>query len=52
MVLRILSALLFVIWLALVLAGKGGFVHFLLLISIGIAGTEIVALYRPKMREQ
>ena len=47
--LRILSGVLLVIWLVLVFLGKGGFVHLLLLSSIGIATVELVVVYRTRM---
>ena len=47
--LRLLSGILLAIWLALVLLGKGGFVHLLLLNAIGIAAVEIMVVYRTRM---
>jgi len=47
--LRILSGVLLTIWFVLVLLGKGGFVHILLLSAIGIAVVEIMVVYRPRM---
>lgn len=49
MALRILTAVLFIIWLALVAIGKGGFVHLLLLNAIGLAVVESAAVYRARM---
>ena len=48
---RILSATLLGIWLVLVLMGKGGFVHLLLLIGIVTWIIDAVSLYRAKMTE-
>ena len=47
--LRILSGVLLVIWIVLVLLGKGGFVHLLLLSAIGIAVVEMMVVYRSRM---
>lgn len=47
--LRIVAAILFGIWLLLVLLGKGGFVHLLLLNAIGVASVEIMTLIRSKL---
>ena len=46
---RILSTVLFAIWLVLVLGGKGGFVHLLLLTAIGVALVDLAAIYRSRM---
>ena len=50
LVLKIIAAILFVIWLGLVLLGKGGFVHVLLLNAVGVAAVEAVTMYRTRMR--
>lgn len=47
--LRLLTAILLGTWLLLVLLGKGGFVHLLLLSSIGIAFVDAVGVYRSRM---
>jgi len=47
--LRILSTVLLAIWLVLVLLGKGGFVHLLLLNAIGIATVEVMVVYRTRL---
>ena len=47
--LRLITGVLWVIWLVLVLAGKGGFVHLLLLSGIGVAVVEIVTVYRTRL---
>jgi hypothetical protein len=49
--LRILGSVLIVIWLALLVAGKGGFIHLLLLNGIGIWVVDLVSRYRAKMTE-
>ena len=46
---KIVAALLFGIWLVLVLVGKGGLVHILLMSSIGVIVVEIIAGYRARM---
>jgi hypothetical protein len=49
--LRIIIALTFSLWLVSVLLGKGGFVHILLLVSIGVSVVEILRLYRRRLTE-
>jgi hypothetical protein len=49
MVQRIAAAILVAIWLLLVLLGKGGFVHLILLTALGIASVNAVATYRARM---
>lgn len=49
--LKIVAALLFGTWLVLVLLGKGGFVHIILLNSLGVAAIDIVTAYRTRMAE-
>ena len=46
---KIVAGLLFVIWLVLVLLGKGGLVHILLMGSIGVIVVEIIVGYRARM---
>ena len=48
--LRVLAAILFMVWLTLVLLGKGGFVHLLLFNAIGVASVEVMTVIRAKMR--
>ena len=49
--LRILGSVLIIVWLALVVIGKGGFVHLLLLNGIGIWVVDLVSRYRAQMTE-
>ncbi len=49
MVARIVSAVLFVIWLVLVLVGKGGLVHLLLIAAVCVGAVDAVAVYRSRM---
>ena len=49
--LRILGSVLIMVWLALVVIGKGGFVHLLLLNGIGIWVVDLVSRYRAQMTE-
>ena len=49
MALRVIAASLFGIWLLLVIGGKGGFVHLLLLNAIGVAAVEAVGQYRQRL---
>ena len=50
MVLRIVAAALFFTWLVLVLMGKGGFVHLLILNALGVLSVELMTVIRSNMR--
>ncbi|HVF48435.1 MAG TPA: lmo0937 family membrane protein [Pyrinomonadaceae bacterium] len=41
-----IAAVLFVVWLAGLALGKGGFLHILLLCAVAIAVVQLVARYR------
>jgi hypothetical protein len=47
--LRVVTGILLGIWAALLLAGKGGLVHLLLLNALGVAFTEGLVVYRTRM---
>ena len=49
MVVRLIATALFLIWLGLVLAGKGGFVHLLLLNALGVAAVEVMTVVRARL---
>jgi hypothetical protein len=49
--LGIISLALLIIWLVLVVLGKGGFVHLLLLNGIVIGVIDAVSMYRARMTE-
>lgn len=49
MALRLIAGVLLGIWLLLVLLGKGGFVHILLLNGIAVAVVDLVAVYRHRV---
>jgi hypothetical protein len=49
MVLRVIAGVLLLIWLLLVLMGKGGFVHILLLNGLGVAAVAIMTSIRTRM---
>lgn len=49
MVARIVSIVLFLIWLVLVLIGKGGLVHLLLIAAVCTAAVAAIAVYRSRM---
>ena len=51
MALKIIAGILLGIWLVLVLMGKGGFVHVLLLSGIGVAVVALVCDYRGRVTE-
>jgi hypothetical protein len=44
-----IALLLFAAWLVLVVLGKGGFVHLLLLNAIGIEFVDLVGVYRRRL---
>ncbi len=48
-VLRSIALLILGTWLLLVLLGKGGFVHLLLLNGLGVAAVDIVSVYRSRL---
>lgn len=50
MTLRIVAAGLFSAWLILVLMGKGGFVHLLILNALGVLSVELMTVIRTRMR--
>jgi hypothetical protein len=50
MILRIIAGILLGIWLVLVVAGKGGFVHMLLLNGIGVTVVELMTVFRTRMK--
>ncbi len=47
--LKLIAGILLVTWLVLVLVGKGGFVHILLLNGIGVAVVEMMTMVRSRM---
>lgn len=49
MVLKLIAGLLVISWLVLVLLGKGGFIHILLLNGLGVAAVEILTIVRTRM---
>ena len=49
MLLRIIAALLIGIWAVLLLLGKGGFVHILVLNGIGVAAVDVMTVLRTRM---
>ena len=49
MALKLIAGILLVTWLVLVLIGKGGFVHILLLNGLGVATVEIMTIIRTRM---
>ncbi len=49
MALKLIAGILLVTWLLLVIIGKGGFVHILLLNGLGVAAVEIMTIIRTRM---
>jgi hypothetical protein len=49
MPLKIIAGSIFMVWLALVIAGKGGFVHLLLFNALGVAFVEVLRMYRTNL---
>jgi hypothetical protein len=47
--LHLITGILFAVWLALVILGKGGFIHLFLLSAIGVGFVDIVGLYRTRV---
>ncbi|CAN5405269.1 hypothetical protein BH20ACI2_BH20ACI2_09290 [soil metagenome] len=47
--LKIITGILFLAWIVLVLMGKGGFVHLLLLNALGVASVEVMTFYRARI---
>ena len=47
--LKLITGALTLVWLILVLMGKGGFVHLLLLNALGVASVEVMTLYRSRV---
>lgn len=50
MPLILITGLLLVIWLVLLLMGKGGFIHILLLNALGVASVEVMTRVRARMQ--
>ena len=50
MPLRIVAGIVLGIWLLLVLLGKGGFIHLLLLGGIGVSVVELARVYRGRVK--
>jgi len=48
--LKIICAVLFLIWLVLVIVGKGGFVHLILLVAIGVSSVEVMTMLRSRLK--
>lgn len=48
---RYLGSALIIIWLLLVVIGKGGFIHLLLLNGIALWVVDLVSIYRAQMTE-
>ena len=46
-----LAVLLLVIWAVLMLLGKGGFIHLLILNAVGLLMVELVTICRTRMTE-
>ena len=49
--LRVVAGILFAVWLVLLLMGKGGFIHLLLLNAVGVAFVEFIVVLRTRMAE-
>ena len=47
--LRIIAGVLLAVWLVLLLIGKDGFVHILLMGAIGILSVDLMTQYRSKL---
>lgn len=51
MLLRVIAAILLMIWAVLLVLGKGGFIHLLLLNAIGLIFTDALVVYRTRMKK-
>ncbi|MBV9240546.1 MAG: hypothetical protein JO314_00930 [Acidobacteria bacterium] len=49
MITRLITLTLFAIWLVLILLGKGGMVHLLLISAICVGAVDMVGTYRSKL---
>jgi hypothetical protein len=49
LLLRIVAGLLLSAWIILVLIGKGGFVHLLLVSFLGVAAVEVMTVLRGRL---
>jgi hypothetical protein len=47
--LRLITGILMGLWLLLVLLGKGGFIHLLLLSAVGVAFVDLLGVYRSRI---
>ncbi len=50
-VLRVIAIVILSVWLVLVLAGKGGFAHLLLLNGLGVAVVDIMTVIRTRLTQ-
>ena len=51
MLLKIISAILLIVWLVQIARGKGGFSHLLLVVGLSILVVDLTAAYRRRMTE-
>jgi hypothetical protein len=51
MLLRVAAAIILAIWAVLLLAGKKGFIHLLLLNGLGLLFTDALVIYRTRMKK-
>jgi len=49
MAVRLIAATLTAIWLILLLLGKGGFVHLLILNALGVASVDLMTVLRSRV---
>lgn len=50
MLLKVIAGILLGTWLVLVLLGKGGFVHIILINGVTVAFAELVRMYRSSVK--
>jgi hypothetical protein len=50
LLLRIAAGVLLSIWVVLLLLGKGGLVHLILLNALGVIFTDLLVTYRTRMK--
>jgi len=51
LLLKIISAILLIVWLVQIARGKGGFSHLLLVVGLSILVVDLTAAYRRRMTE-
>jgi hypothetical protein len=48
--LKVIAAVLFVVWIGAVIMGKGGLYHIILLNAVGVSFVEFMTIFRSRSR--